>query len=43
MRCEQEMCPFWGGDGCVCAVLDIDPDEREQAQQAVLDWLGEEG
>lgn len=23
MTCDQEMCPHWGGDGCVCAVLDI--------------------
>lgn len=25
-RCEQELCRNWTGDGCVCSVLDIEPD-----------------
>lgn len=43
MKCPQEMCPYWGGDGCVCDVLDIDQEERDRATRAVSDWLGEEG
>lgn len=35
MRCEQELCPFWGGDGCICAVADIGEDEREQAKEGL--------
>jgi len=29
MRCGQEMCPYWGGDGnvCLCALFDLDPPE----------------
>lgn len=25
-RCAQELCRNWGGDGCVCSVLDLEPD-----------------
>jgi len=25
-RCEQELCQNWAGDGCVCTVLDLEPD-----------------
>lgn len=28
MNCLQEMCGNWGGDGCVCAVLGLDPDDQ---------------
>lgn len=24
--CEQEMCQHWTGDGCACAVFDLNPD-----------------
>lgn len=24
-RCDQEMCPYWDGEGCPCDVFDIDP------------------
>lgn len=43
MSCQAEMCPYWTGQGCACDVLAIEPEDREQAQQAVRDWLGEEG
>lgn len=23
MKCEQELCPFWTGEGCACDVMDI--------------------
>lgn len=27
--CDQELCPFWTGDGCACAVMGIeDPYDR---------------
>ncbi|MFC5127448.1 hypothetical protein ACFPRL_30260 [Pseudoclavibacter helvolus] len=33
-RCEQELCPFWAGDGgCPCAVLDLREDDREEARR----------
>lgn len=35
MSCEQEMCPFWDGDGCPCRVLDIDEETREQQKRAL--------
>lgn len=25
MSCFQEECPNWSGDGCPCALFDIDP------------------
>jgi hypothetical protein len=33
MRCDQEDCPFWDGDGCPCRVLDISEEAREQAER----------
>jgi hypothetical protein len=27
MRCDQEMCPMWDGDGCPCNTFDLDPDD----------------
>ncbi len=26
MRCEQELCVHWAGDGCVCSVFDLTPE-----------------
>lgn len=23
--CKAELCPMWGGDDCLCAIFDIDP------------------
>jgi len=28
-RCEQELCRNWTGSGCICEVLDIEPDVAE--------------
>jgi len=25
-RCEAELCRNWTGQGCICMVLDIEPD-----------------
>lgn len=25
-RCEQELCRNWTGSGCICEVMDIEPD-----------------
>jgi hypothetical protein len=33
--CEQELCPFWSGSGCDCAVFDIGDDERRREQRAL--------
>jgi hypothetical protein len=27
MRCDQEMCPMWDGDGCPCDTFDLDRDD----------------
>lgn len=27
MKCEQELCPFWAGEGCACAVMGIERDD----------------
>lgn len=35
MSCDQEMCPFWDGDGCPCRVLDISDEERAQQRRAM--------
>lgn len=24
MRCDQEMCPMWDGDGCPCDTFELD-------------------
>ena len=24
MRCDAELCPRWTGQGCICAVMDMD-------------------
>lgn len=34
-RCDQETCPFWTGDGCACAVLGIDEDERDEQRKSI--------
>lgn len=26
MRCEAELCHRWTGSGCICGVLDLEPD-----------------
>lgn len=33
--CEQEMCPYWSGDGrvCTCVQLDIDEQARDDARR----------
>lgn len=38
MRCKQELCPNWSGDGnvCPCAVLDLTPPEDEYDESA---WM----
>ena len=28
MRCEQEFCGNWTGQGCACEVLGVEPDMR---------------
>lgn len=28
-RCKAELCVNWTGQGCICAVLDIEPDTEE--------------
>lgn len=33
--CNQELCAYWTGDGCICRVLDIDPEST--APRTVLD------
>jgi hypothetical protein len=33
MRCDEELCPFWTGDGCACAVMGVDVAERRAAQR----------
>lgn len=30
MTCHMETCTHWSGDGCVCAVMDIEPEVRAQ-------------
>ena len=40
MRCDQEDCPFWDGDGCPCSVLDITAEEREKAKRAYRNVMG---
>jgi hypothetical protein len=29
MRCEAELCRNWTGQGCICEVMDLDPDVVE--------------
>jgi hypothetical protein len=35
MSCDAELCPYWTGDGCACAVFGIErpapPDEDEDS------------
>lgn len=35
MRCEEEQCPFWTGDGCACAVMDLDDDDRAAMKKRI--------
>lgn len=30
-RCDQELCPYWTGDGCACAVMGLDPSAAREA------------
>lgn len=34
-QCDQELCPFWTGEGCACAVFGIDEEEREQQRDRI--------
>lgn len=29
MRCEQELCHRWNGEGCMCAVMGCEPDTED--------------
>ena len=29
VKCEQELCPFWSGNGCICDVFSIPADDRQ--------------
>jgi hypothetical protein len=37
-RCDQELCPNWGGDGrvCECVQLDLEPGEAARALRVEL-------
>ena len=37
MRCEAELCRNWTGQGCICAVMDIEPDVVEPLNYSGLD------
>lgn len=43
MKCEQEMCSHWSGDGCACAVLGLEPDvlaaEDARAEELEHYWI----
>jgi hypothetical protein len=42
MNCEQEFCPFWSGDGCACALLGIEDEDRAEAkQERGIVWPGD--
>lgn len=32
MTCQQETCPFWTGSGCLCAVMELDDEDRKRAK-----------
>lgn len=38
MKCEQELCPAWTGDGCACAVMGLDPDTCPLCKRPVHDY-----
>jgi hypothetical protein len=38
MKCEQEMCPFWSGSGCVCDVVGIGSSDVRLAANASEGW-----
>lgn len=38
MKCEQELCPFWSGSGCICDVVDIGDTDRRLARDASEGW-----
>lgn len=39
--CDQETCPFWTGSGCICEVVGLDEDDRNE-QRRVLGFDVEE-
>lgn len=41
-RCEAEVCSRWTGDGCICAVLGLDPDVSEHGMWEQADLTGGE-
>ena len=43
MNCEAELCWRWTGSGCICAVLDLEPDvERTWSDELADDEEDEE-
>ena len=36
-RCAAEMCLNWTGDGCICAVFDLEPNVVEEPRYEVID------
>ncbi len=37
-KCEQELCPFWSGSGCMCEAVDIGAPDRLLAKNASEGW-----
>lgn len=27
MKCQQELCEYWTGQGCICTIMDLPHDE----------------
>lgn len=43
MKCEQEICPFWSGSGCICETVDIGAADRRLARDASEGWAAYAG
>ena len=39
MTCPQELCRNWTGQGCICEVMDLEPDVATEDDE-VEPWLG---
>lgn len=37
-KCEQELCPFWSGSGCICEATGIGPTDRHLGRAASEGW-----